>query len=83
MADYHSILAKAVDALDPNTPRARQRVYSRARSAMRSTIESTEPRTEPGMDGVSLPGAREATTPSEERRGWHILCLGARSVCDN
>jgi hypothetical protein len=34
------------------------------------------------MDGVSLPGAREATTPSEERRGWDILCLEARSVCD-
>jgi hypothetical protein len=31
MADYHSILAKAVDALDPNTARARQRTYDRAR----------------------------------------------------
>jgi hypothetical protein len=27
------------------------------------------------MDGLSLPGAREATTPSEERGGWHILRL--------
>ena len=27
MTDYHSILAKAVDALDQNTPRARQRIY--------------------------------------------------------
>jgi hypothetical protein len=43
MTDYHSILAKAVDALDPNTPRARQRIYERARSAMSSTIESTVP----------------------------------------
>jgi hypothetical protein len=43
MADYHSILAKAVDALDPNTPRARQRIYDRARSAMRSTVERTVP----------------------------------------
>jgi hypothetical protein len=41
MADYHSLLAKAVDALDPNTPGARQRIYHRARSAMCSTIEST------------------------------------------
>jgi hypothetical protein len=43
MADYHSLLAKAVDALDPNTPGARQRIYDRARSAMCSTIESTVP----------------------------------------
>jgi hypothetical protein len=41
MADYHSILARAVDALDPNTARARQRIYDRARSAMSSTIETT------------------------------------------
>jgi hypothetical protein len=34
------------------------------------------------MDGVSLPGAREATTPREARRGWEILCLEARSVGD-
>jgi hypothetical protein len=40
MTDYHSILAKAVDALDPNTARARQRIYDRARSAMSSTIET-------------------------------------------
>ena len=149
MADYHSLLAKAVDALDPNTPGARQRIYDRARSAMCSTIESTvppihavdvatarialeaaitkvearrsieiplhrplqprhsvrvasspvpqtnarqawpamgaaparsragalgsprclsAPRTEATLDGVSLPGAREATTPREARR---------------
>jgi hypothetical protein len=43
MADYQSLLAKAVDALDPNTPGARQRIYDRARSAMCSTIESTVP----------------------------------------
>jgi hypothetical protein len=41
MADYHSILAKAVDALDPNTARARQQIYDRARCAMSSTIETT------------------------------------------
>ena len=31
MADYYSILAKAVNALDPNTGTARQRLYQRAR----------------------------------------------------
>jgi hypothetical protein len=44
MADYQSLLAKAVDALDPNTPGARQRIYDRARSAMCSTIESKHTR---------------------------------------
>ena len=41
MADYHSLLAKAVDTLDPNTAGARQRIYDRARSTMRSTVQST------------------------------------------
>jgi hypothetical protein len=43
MGDYHSILAKAVSALAPNTATARQRIYERARSAMSSTFESTVP----------------------------------------
>jgi hypothetical protein len=32
MADYHSIVAKAVSALDPNTGEARRRLYGRARA---------------------------------------------------
>jgi hypothetical protein len=39
MADYYSILAKAVDALDPNTATARAQLYARARSAMISKLE--------------------------------------------
>jgi hypothetical protein len=38
MADYYTILAKAVDTLDPNTARAR--LYDRARSTM---LQSTVP----------------------------------------
>jgi hypothetical protein len=150
MADYHSLLAKAVDALDPNTPpglgsgfttarggrcarqsrapcrpftqlmsrprgspwRRRSRRLRRRRSieiplhrplqprhsvrvasspvpqtnarqawpamgaaparsragALGSPRCLSAPRTEPTLDGVSLPGAREATTPREERR---------------
>jgi hypothetical protein len=41
MADYYTILAKAVDTLDPNTASARRRIYDRARSTMRSTVQST------------------------------------------
>jgi hypothetical protein len=34
MADYYSIIAKAVAALDPNTGEARRRIYERARGAL-------------------------------------------------
>jgi hypothetical protein len=34
MADYYSIIAKAVEALDPNTGEARRRIYERARGAL-------------------------------------------------
>jgi hypothetical protein len=40
MADYYSILAQAVNALDPNTGMARQQLYQRARSAMISELEN-------------------------------------------
>jgi hypothetical protein len=34
MADYYSIIVKAVGALDPNTGEARRRLYERARGAL-------------------------------------------------
>jgi hypothetical protein len=34
MADYYTIIAKAVAALDPNTGEARRRIYERARGAL-------------------------------------------------
>jgi hypothetical protein len=34
MADYYSIIAKAVEVLDPNTGEARRRIYERARGAL-------------------------------------------------
>ena len=43
MADYYSILAKAVNALDPNTGMARQQLYQRARFAMISESENVYP----------------------------------------
>ncbi len=44
MADYYSIIAKAVSALDLNTAKARQRLYERARTALRSEMHSAYPR---------------------------------------
>jgi hypothetical protein len=43
MADYYSILAKAVGGLNPNTPAARRRLYDRARSALLSEMQKADP----------------------------------------
>jgi hypothetical protein len=41
MADYYSIIAKAVGTLDPNTGEARRRIYERARGALNGESRST------------------------------------------
>ena len=56
MADYCSILAKAVDALDPNTGAARRELYDRARAAMFTNIE----RAMPPFDGADVAAAKVA-----------------------
>jgi hypothetical protein len=56
MADYHSILAKAVDAVDPNTQAARRQLYDRARAAMIAKIESAMP----PFDGADVAAAKVA-----------------------
>ena len=40
MADYYTIIAKAVGGLDPNTGTARQRLYDRARVALVAEMRS-------------------------------------------
>jgi hypothetical protein len=40
MADYYSIIAKAVRTLDPNTGEARRRLYERARGALLAEMSS-------------------------------------------
>jgi hypothetical protein len=42
MADYRSIIAKAVSTLDPNTEEARRRLYERARSAVMAEMRKAE-----------------------------------------
>ena len=56
MADYYSILAKAVDALDPNTGTARQQIYERARAAMIAKLE----RAMPPFHGADVAAAKVA-----------------------
>src|SRR5882757_9101838 len=40
MADYYTIIAKAVDGLEPNTGAARRRLYDRARVALVAEMRS-------------------------------------------
>src|SRR5712691_10698363 len=63
MADYHSIIAKAVSALDLNTEKARRRLYERARAALRSKMHSAYPpfhRSQIAAEEMSLEMAIEA-----------------------
>ena len=63
MADYRSIIAKAVSALDLNTEKARRRLYERARTAFRSKMHSAYPpfhRSEIATEEMALEMAIEA-----------------------
>jgi hypothetical protein len=63
MADYYSVIAKAVSALDLNTEKARLRLYERARTALRSEMHSAYPpfhRSEIAAAEMSLEMAIEA-----------------------
>jgi hypothetical protein len=63
MADYYSVVAKAVSALDLNTEKARRRLYERARTALRSKMHAAYPpfhRSEIAAAEMSLEMAIEA-----------------------
>jgi hypothetical protein len=74
MADYYSIIAKAVSMLDPNTEGARRRLYERARSAVIAEMH----RAEPALDESDIVAAQmslelaigevEAEAQREQRR---------------
>src|SRR5271170_7687340 len=71
MADYYSILAKAVDRLDPNIGMARQQLYQRARSAMISELENVYPpfrRSEIATAEIALESAIEKAEAEAVRR---------------
>jgi hypothetical protein len=70
MADYYTILARAVGALEPNTAAARRRLYDRARSAMVSEIEKAVP----PFDGADVAAAKiafESTVVRVEAEAVH------------
>jgi hypothetical protein len=43
MADYYSLVAKAVGALDQNIPEVRRKIYDRARAALLSELQKSVP----------------------------------------
>ena len=63
MADYHSVIEKAVSALDLNTEKARRRLCECARAALRSEMHGTYPpfrRSEIAAAEMALEAAIEA-----------------------
>jgi hypothetical protein len=82
MADYHSIIAKAVSALDLNTEKARRRLYERARAALRSKMHSAYPpfhRSEIAAAEMSLEMAIEAVEAEAVRKQDAKLAMLAGS----
>jgi hypothetical protein len=71
MADYYSIIDKAVSALDLNTEKARRRLYERARAALHSEMHGAYPpfrRSEIADAETSLEVAIEAVEAEAVRR---------------
>jgi hypothetical protein len=73
MADYYSIVAKAVRALDLNTEMARRRLYERARGALRSKIAAAEMSLETAIEAVE---AVEAAV-REQKAKWGALATSS------
>jgi hypothetical protein len=56
MADYYSIISRAVSTLDPNTESERRRLYGRARTALLAEIR----RAYPPLDQPDIMAARKS-----------------------
>jgi hypothetical protein len=81
VADYRSIIDKAVSALDLNTEKARRRLYERARAALRAEMHSTYPpfrRSEIAAAEVSLEMAIEAVEAEAVREQSARLTASSR-----
>ena len=82
VADYHSIIDKAVSALDLNTEQARQQLYERARAALHSEMHGVYPpfrRSEIAPEEISLKIAIEAVEAEAVRKQYAKLATLAGS----
>jgi hypothetical protein len=86
VADYHSIIDKAVSALDLNTEQARRRLYERARAALHSEMHSVYPpfrRSQIAAEEMSLEMAIEAVEAEAVRKQNAKLELAGSSLRAN
>ena len=82
VADYHSIIDKAVSALDLNTEQARRQLYERARATLHSEMHSVYPpfrRSEIAAEEISLKMAIEAIEAEAVRKQDRKLAMLAGS----
>jgi hypothetical protein len=81
VADYYSILFKAVSALEPNTASARQRLYERARSSMSAEIEGASPPFDASDIAAAKQGLKSAIDRIEAEALPAWLRQQERAVC--
>jgi predicted ester cyclase len=82
VAEYHSIISKAVGELDLNTEQARRRLYERARAALHSEMQTAYPpfrRFEIAAQEMSLKMAIEAVEAEAVRKQNAKLAMLAGS----
>jgi hypothetical protein len=83
VAEYYSILSKAVSALEPNTASARQRLYERARSAISAEIEEASPPFEASDIAAVKQGLKSAIERIEAEALPAWIQQPERAVCAN
>jgi hypothetical protein len=83
VADYYSILSKAVSALEPNTASARHRLYERARSAVSAEFELASPPFDTSDVAAAKLGLKSAIERIEAEALPAWLQQPERAVCAN
>src|SRR5262245_53655019 len=71
MADYYSILARAVRGLDLNTPAVRRRLYGRARDALHAEMRGASPPLDQSAILAARKSLEEAIGKVERRDEQH------------
>jgi hypothetical protein len=79
VADFYSILAQAVGALDPSTADTRGQLYDRARSAMTAKLEAAAPPF-PGADVAAAKIAFESAVARVEAEAMEREAATAATV---
>ncbi len=84
MADYYSIVARAVGALDPNTGDARRRLYERARRALLAEMTSAALALDPSDINAARSSLEEAIgqVEAEARREERVRQTEAMPPAD-